>query len=73
MTMRGKRFEDMSIQERESMFSRSEVKEFVTRAREVISNRRAVGNTELIYPGDHAAYAEPDRIRDIEIVKVYKP
>lgn len=50
MTMRGKRFEDMSIQERESMFSRSEVKEFVTRAREVISNRRAVGNTELIIP-----------------------
>ncbi len=50
MTMRGKRFEDMSIQERESMFSRSEVKEFVTRARAVISNRRAVGNTELIIP-----------------------
>lgn len=72
MTMRGKRFEDMSIQEREH------VQPFGSKR---ICHKSQGGHLEpscsgehgADHPGDHAAYAEPDRIRDIEIVKVYKP
>lgn len=48
--MERKKFEDMNMQERHEFFNRSDVKEFVTGIRSMMSNKRSIGNTELIIP-----------------------
>lgn len=50
MSTRSKIFEKLNMEQRNAMFERQDVKDFLARAREAITNKRAITNAGLLIP-----------------------